>query len=83
LNSVVRARGRKLVLMNVPESKLAAIKRVMPGMAGPTVSRVEAAKPMLAVQAVVDADKVYEVVQKAKKAGARDILVMPIERILP
>lgn len=83
LNSVVRARGRKLVLMNVPESKLAAIKRVMPGMAGPTVSRVEAAKPMLAVQAVVDADKVYEVVQKAKKAGARDILVIPIERILP
>ncbi len=83
LNSVVRARGRKLVLMNVPEPKLAAIKRVMPGMAGPTVSRVEAAKPILAVQAVVDADKVYEVVQKAKKAGARDILVMPIERILP
>jgi ATP phosphoribosyltransferase len=40
-------------------------------------------KPMLAVQAVVDADKVYDIVQKAKAAGARDILVVPIERILP
>lgn len=83
INSVLRARGRKLVLMNVPEAKLQEIKRVMPGMAGPTVSRVEAAEPILAVQAVVDADEVYEVVRRAKAAGARDILVVPIERILP
>jgi len=83
MGSVMRARGRKLVLMNVPEAKLSAIKRIVPGMAGPTVSRVEAAEPMLAVQAVVEASKVYEVVRKAKQAGARDILVMPIERILP
>ncbi|MDI6883783.1 MAG: ATP phosphoribosyltransferase [Hadesarchaea archaeon] len=83
LESVVRARGKKLVMMNVPESKLAAIKRVMPGMAGPTVSRVEAAKPMLAVQAVVEAELVEEIVRKAKRAGARDILVVPIERVLP
>lgn len=83
ISSVLRARGRKLVLMNVPEAKLQEIKRVMPGMAGPTVSRVEAAEPMLAVQAVVDADEVYEVVRRAKAAGARDILVVPIERILP
>jgi len=83
LSSVIRARGRKLVLMNVPEAKLAAIKRIVPGMAGPTVSRVEAKKPMLAVQVVVEANKVYEIVQRAKKAGARDILVVPIERILP
>ena len=83
LSSVIRARGRKLVLMNVPEAKLAAIKRIVPGMAGPTVSRVESKKPMLAVQVVVEANKVYEIVQRAKKAGARDILVVPIERILP
>lgn len=83
VSSVMRARGRKLVMMNVPEAKLPAVKRIMPGMAGPTVSRVEAAKSMLAVQAVVEADKVYDIVQKAKKAGARDILVVPIERVLP
>ncbi len=83
LNSVVRARGKKLVLMNVPEAKLEEIKRVMPGMAGPTVSRVEAEEPMLAVQAVVDEGEVYRVVRRAKQAGARDILVVPIERVLP
>jgi ATP phosphoribosyltransferase len=83
VGSVLRARGRKLVLMNVPEEKLPEIKLIMPGMAGPTVSRVEAAEPMLAVQAVVEEKEVYEVVKRAKRAGARDILVVPIERILP
>lgn len=83
IGSVIRARGRKLVLMNIPEEKLEAIKRIMPGMAGPTVSRVEAEPPMLAVQAVVEDKEVYEVVKRAKQAGARDILVVPIERVLP
>ncbi len=83
MKSVVQARGRKLILMNVPEAKLPEIRRIMPGMAGPTVSRVEAAEPMLAVQAVVEADRVYEVVRRAKQAGARDVLVLPIERVLP
>lgn len=83
IKSVIQARGRKLVLMNVPEAKLPEIRSIMPGMAGPTVSRVEAAEPMLAVQAVVEAKRVDEVVQRAKQAGARDILVVPIERVLP
>jgi ATP phosphoribosyltransferase len=83
VSSVVKARGKKLVLMNVPEDKLEKIKQVMPGMAGPTVSRVEATESMLAVQAVVDEAEVYNVVKRAKMAGARDILVIPIERVLP
>ena len=83
LGSVVRARGKKLVLMNLPEAKLEEIKGILPGMAGPTVSRVEAREPMLAVQAVVDEAEVYRVVRLAKRAGARDILVVPIERVLP
>lgn len=83
VSSVVKARGKKLVMMNVPEAKLEKIRQIMPGMAGPTVSRVEGVKAMLAVQAVVDEAEVYQVVKRAKQAGARDILVVPIERVLP
>jgi ATP phosphoribosyltransferase len=83
LESVVRARGKKLVMMNVPERSLSKIKSIMPGMSGPTVSRVEGTKAMLAVQAVVEVGQVEDVIQKAKKAGARDILVAPIDRVLP
>ncbi|MEM2878192.1 MAG: ATP phosphoribosyltransferase [Candidatus Hadarchaeales archaeon] len=83
LSSVLTARGKKLVMMNVPEEKLEDVKKVLPGMAGPTVSRVEAATPMLALQAVVDEKETYELIRRAKEAGARDILVLPIERIIP
>jgi ATP phosphoribosyltransferase len=83
MSSVVKARGKKLVLMNVPEGKLGKIRQIMPGMSGPTVSRVEGTKGMLAIQAVVDESEVYGVVKRAKQAGARDILVVPIERVLP
>ena len=83
LSSVVRARGKKLVLMNLPGAKLGEIKRVLPGMGGPTVSRVEAEEPMLAIQVVVDETEVYNIVRRVKRAGARDILVVPIERVLP
>ncbi len=83
LSSVVRARGKKLVLMNLPGAKLGEIKRVLPGMGGPTVSRVEAEEPMLAIQVVVDETEVYKIVRRVKRAGARDILVVPIERVLP
>jgi ATP phosphoribosyltransferase len=81
--SVVEARGKKLVLMNVPEKNLEKVKQIVPGMAGPTISRVEGAEPMLAIQAVVDEREVYQIVKRAKQAGARDILVVPIERVLP
>lgn len=83
MDSVVKARGKKLVLMNVPKDKLEIIKQVMPGMAGPTVSRVEGVKSMLAVQAVVDEAEIDNIIKRAKQAGARDILVVPIERVLP
>ena len=82
IGSVIQAKPSKLVMMNVPEEKISEIKELMPGMSGPTVSKVEGTD-MLAVQAVVEADEIYELVSKARKKGAQDILVVPIERILP
>lgn len=83
LQSATEAENRKLILLNLPENKLEEVKRILPGMAGPTVSRVEAREPMLAVQAVVKESEVYRVVKELKKVGGRDILVLPIERVLP
>lgn len=82
LKSVLAAQGKKLVMMNVPKKSLEAVKRIMPGMAGPTISEVAANVPMLAVNAVVDEKEVYSIISRAKKVGARDILVLPIERIV-
>ncbi|MDM7919824.1 MAG: ATP phosphoribosyltransferase [Methanosarcina sp.] len=85
--SVLNAKKKRYLMMNVPEASLQAVKEVLPGMSGPTVMKVESSKfsggSILAVHAVVDADLIFSIVNKLKKVGARDILVVPIERIMP
>ena len=36
----------------------------------------------VAAQAVIDEDEVFDLVNKLRNAGAKDILVVPIERII-
>ncbi|KKG16285.1 ATP phosphoribosyltransferase [Methanosarcina sp. 2.H.T.1A.6] len=87
LESVLNAKNKRYLMMNVPEASLQAVKEVLPGMSGPTVMKVESSKSsaesFLAVHSVVDADLIFTLVNKLRKVGARDILVVPIERIMP
>jgi len=81
--SVLRAEGKRLIMMNVPDRVLHAVTKIIPSMSGPTVAKVESQEPMWEVYSVVDEKDLYQVVNAVKKAGARDILVVPIERIIP
>ncbi len=82
IKGVLNAEGKKLVMMNVHEDALEDVKKTMPGLTGPTVSKVLSDNGIVAVHAVVDEKDVFGVVNKLKKIGARDILVVPIERII-
>lgn len=82
IKSVLEAEGKRYLMMNVPESSLEDVKEVMPGLGGPTVMRVEGDDSMVAVHAVVDESKIYETINLVKEKGARDILVVPIERMM-
>lgn len=82
IKGVLDAEGKKLVMMNVAEESLDKIKQAMPGLTGPTVSNVLSDDGIMAVHAVVDEKDVFNLVNKLKKIGARDILVVPIERII-
>ncbi|NYT05007.1 MAG: ATP phosphoribosyltransferase [Methanomicrobiales archaeon] len=82
LESVIRARGQVYVMMNVQKNALEDVKRVLPGLSGPTVMEVASADNLVAVHAVVAEDHIYQLISQLKNAGARDILVMPIERII-
>ncbi len=81
VKGVLDAEGKKLVMMNVPEKFLDNVKQAMPGLTGPTVSNV-LSDGMMAVHAVADERDVFQLVNKLKNIGARDILVVPIERII-
>ncbi len=82
IESVLHAKGKRYLMMNVPADKLDAVKNVLPGLAGPTVMKVESDDTILAVHAVVDADVIFSTVSKLKDVGAGGILVIPIERMM-
>lgn len=82
LGATQLARGKKLLMMNVPEKHLKDVIGCLPCMSGPTISRVEAKEPMWEVITVVDADKVFEVIYNAKEKGAKDILVLNIDKVI-
>jgi len=82
IKGVLDAEGKKLVMMNVEKMFLDDVKKAMPGLTGPTVSNVLSDNDVVAVHAVVDEKDVFNLVNRLKKIGARDILVVPIERII-
>ncbi len=81
LESVVEAEDKRYLMMNVPEDSLDAVKEAASGLGGPTVMDVEG-EEMVALHAVVDEDRIYETVNAVRREGARDILVVPIERMI-
>ena len=82
IKGVLDAERKKLIMMNVSQSDLNKVKKVMPSMGGLTISEVLSDEKTVAVQAVIDEKQVFELVNDLRNAGARDILVVPIERII-
>ena len=72
----------KYIMMNVKSKDLEEVRKLMPSMEGPTVSEVLSKEETVAIQAVVDESQVFELVNDLRNAGAKDILVVPIERII-
>jgi len=81
LSSVIFAKNKRYIMVNVPVEKLEEIKRIIPGMESPTVMSL-AESDYVAVHSVIDEDEIFSVIKKLKKAGGKDILVLPIERVV-
>ena len=82
IKGVLDANRKKLIMMNVKNRDLDKVKEVMPSMGGLTISEVLSDEKTVAVQAVIDEKQVFELVNDLRNAGAKDILVVPIERII-
>jgi ATP phosphoribosyltransferase len=75
------ARGKVLLKLNVSAEQLQAVVDVLPSMASPTVMPL-AASGLRAVEAVVAKQGVNTLIPALKAAGARDILEIPIAKIV-
>ena len=81
LSSVIDARGKEYMMMNAPAAALDRIRELIPGLSGPTVMPL-ADPSMIAVHSVVERANLWRLVPALKAAGARDILVVPIEKVV-
>jgi ATP phosphoribosyltransferase len=83
LGSVLRARGKRYLMANVPRAALDRVKEVIPGLNGPTVIDILNGGAIVAVHAVVPAASIYRTIAALKALGAEGILVTRIERLMP
>jgi ATP phosphoribosyltransferase len=83
LGSVLRARGRRYLMANVPKAKLTEVRECLPGLNGPTLSEVLDSGKFVAMHAVVPQNTVFRTITKLKALGCEGILVTRIERLMP
>ena len=82
LRSVLAARDQRYVMANVPRAKLDEVRKILPGISGPTVIDVLNGGEKVAVHAVCPAQGIYRTVNALKGIGGEGILVTRIERLL-
>ena len=81
IQSVLRARKSKYILMNVPDDKIELISSILPVLKSPTVMPL-AQEGWSSVHTVIEEDRFWEVIDELKAAGAEGILVCPIEKMV-
>ncbi len=79
--AVRAARGKKYVMMNVPNGRMDEILNVLPGIKSPTVMPL-AQEGWSSVHTVLDEKRFWEITGRLKQAGAEGILVLPIEKMI-
>lgn len=83
VKSVIDAENKKYLMADVPVSQLLEIDKLFPGLAGPTVMNISGRTDMVAIHVVVDSSTIFDSVNKLQKLGAKGILTLPIERLVP
>ncbi len=81
IQSVLKARNAKYVLLNAPNDKLDAVIKLLPGMRSPTILPL-AEEGWSSVHTVIPKNKFWDVIDELKLAGAEGILVCPIEKMV-
>ena len=81
IQSVLRARTTKYVVLNVEKKNLKAVVELLPGVKSPTVVPLFE-DDWVAVHSVIDEQDFWVKINSLKAAGAQGIVVMPIEKII-
>lgn len=79
--SGLRSRGKKYMLVNVPNDRIDEALEIIPSMKSPTLLPL-ADKGWSAIHAVIDESEVWDMADRLKAIGAEDILVLSMEKLI-
>ncbi len=81
IQSVLKGRQSKYILLNAPNDKVQDIINLLPGMKSPTVLPL-AEEGWSSIHSVISKNEFWEVIDELKANGAQGILVCPIEKMV-
>jgi ATP phosphoribosyltransferase len=81
IKAVLRAKQSRYILLNAPNDKIDEISSILPVLKSPTVLPL-AQEGWSSLHSVINAGDFWEVIDQLKAAGAEDILVCPIEKMV-
>ena len=81
IRAVLKAKESKYILLNAPNDKINAISEILPVLKSPTVLPLNK-EGWSSLHSVINENTFWEVIDKIKDAGAEDILVCPIEKMV-
>ena len=81
MQAVLRAKKSKYILLNAPNDKIQEISSILPVLKSPTVLPLAKAG-WSSLHSVINDGDFWEVIDQLKAAGAEDILVCPIEKMV-
>ena len=82
LDGVLQVRDSKLVMLHVDRAALDAVIKLLPGADAPSVLALDGNRDVVALQAVCQGAITWQHLEDMKRAGARGMLVLPVEQML-
>lgn len=81
IQAVLRAKRSKYILLNAPNESIGKISSILPVLKSPTVLPLAKAG-WSSIHSVINEGDFWEVIDQLKAAGAEDILICPIEKMV-
>lgn len=82
LDGSLKVQGSKLVMLQAPRAALTELMKLLPDAEPPTVMRLDGRDDEVALQAVCRQAITWQRLEDMKRAGARGLLVLPVEQML-
>lgn len=82
IDGVIQVRESKLVMLHAARTAIETIRKILPNAQTPTLLPIEGSPDQVALQAVCYGAITWTHLEDMKRAGASQLLVLPVEKIL-